>query len=542
MIIAVPILTALGALGALSGLSRSRRWLVPALAGLPYLAAAWYVQAAFRGPSSPSWWSASSSCSSRAGEGVRASRGGDRAPGRPSRRHRVRLFLSRTGVAGRGDRCWLVAEVLSGARLASPAAGGAPAVARGPGRGGRRRGVAGDPDPGSASAFTASTRPAAAAAVGTVGGVQLTGPLSLGNLPGPLYPVEALGIWLTGDFRFPPANTLVAGMLVGLALLVLVFAWPPRSNGARSCGLPRSPALRRVPLCASLAIPYVAAKAWSLRADLALGSGLALMDSSNLQRWRRGRGGDAGRVGGVLLPGLRLGVPGPRRRQVNPVNHQNELRSLRPLLHGKPTLVLFYDDYAQWELLGQNEPMPQQGATCDPCPRPWAYGQPYQFDSVPLPTLDLFDYVIATRTNALSQPPPNFQVAGGTPSFVDQADRTDPAIQVLPASPPQPGALLDCNTATGTRISRRQGFAEVRTRPSTPRSNPLVPNQSESVLLKLPAGRGSCRSHISASRRSMVTGGRAPMSPCLRTSTGRGRCGRSEPSPAPEHRLRSRFT
>ena len=39
-----------GALGLLAGLSRSRRWLVAAFVGLPYLAAAWYVQAAFKEP------------------------------------------------------------------------------------------------------------------------------------------------------------------------------------------------------------------------------------------------------------------------------------------------------------------------------------------------------------------------------------------------------------------------------------------------------------------------------------------------------------
>ncbi len=101
-------------------------------------------------------------------------------------------------------------------------------------------------------------------AVGTIGGVQLTGPLSLGNLPGPLHPIEALNIWLTGDFRFPPANTLVAGLLVGLALLVLVFAvatalerreivWPAAFAGVAFV----------YPYAHHSQSPYVAAKAWS---------------------------------------------------------------------------------------------------------------------------------------------------------------------------------------------------------------------------------------------------------------------------------------
>ena len=195
--------------------------------------------------------------------------------------------------------------------------------------------------------------------------------------------------------------------------------------------------------------------------------------------------------------------------QVNPVNHQNELRSLRPLLHGKPTLALFYDDYAQWELLGQNERMPQQGATLvTRASRPWAYGQPYQFNSLSPATLDLFDYVIATRTNALSQPPPNFRIVGGTPSFVVYK-RTGPTppFQVLPAAAPQPGALLDCKTSTGRELSRRQGFAEVRTAPVYTAVLPLVPNQSESVVLKLPAGRWQLSLPYLSQEAVMVTGG-----------------------------------
>ncbi len=60
---------------------------------------------------------------------------------------------------------------------------------------------------------------------------------------------------------------------------------------------------------------------------------------------------------------------------------------------------------------------------------------------------------------------------------------------MLPASPPQPGAVLDCTTPTGRGLSRQAGFAEIRTPPVYTAVNPLVPNQSEPVQLKLPAGR-----------------------------------------------------
>ena len=50
VLIATPVLTGLAALGALIDLRRGRRWLVAVLAAIPYLAAAWYVQSAFKEP------------------------------------------------------------------------------------------------------------------------------------------------------------------------------------------------------------------------------------------------------------------------------------------------------------------------------------------------------------------------------------------------------------------------------------------------------------------------------------------------------------
>ena len=225
---------------------------------------------------------------------------------------------------------------------------------------------------------------------------------------------------------------------------------------------------------------------------VALGSGLALMSQLNLARWRSWT---MLAVASVSVAYFYLAFGSDylvlADGQVNPVNHQNELRSLRPLLHGKPTLALFYDDYAQWELLGQNERMPQQGATWSTrTARTWAYGQPYQFDSLTPQTLDLFDYVIATRTNALSQPPPNFRMVGGTKSFVvynGLARRRHSR-----SCPPRRHSRAPCSTARlrpGRRISREHGFAEVRTPPVYTAVGPLVPDQAETVQLKLPAGR-----------------------------------------------------
>ncbi len=512
MIIATPILTALGALGALPGLSRTRRWLVAWLTGLPYLAAAWYVQAAFKEP-----------IMSLMIVGVVVVL----QEGRRERFARPAAVIVPIAVLLGGTiydysypglvwpaaviACWIVAEVVASGmwrRVGSPVRRLSPAVPA-VAVGALVLLVILAPDLERLHRFYSAS---GGAAIGTTGGVQLTGPLSLGNLPGPLPALEGLGVWLTGDFRFAPTNALLAGMLSGIVLLVLVFAvaaalerreivWP-----AAVVGVALVYAYAR-----HSQSPYVAAKALVVTAPIvALGSGLALMRQLNLARWRSWM---TLSVAVVSVAFFYLSFTSDylvlADGQVNPVNHQNELRSLRPLLHGKPTLALFYDDYAQWELLGQNVRMPQQGATLvTRAARPWAYGQPYQFNSLAPQTLDLFNYVIATRTNALSQPPPNFRVVGSTPSFVVY-ERTGPTppFQVLPATAPQPGAVLDCNPATGRRIRGQRGFAEVRTPPVYTAVEPLVPNQSEPVTLKLPAGRWQLSLPYLSQEAVIVTGG-----------------------------------
>ena len=98
----------------------------------------------------------------------------------------------------------------------------------------------------------------------------------------------------------------------------------------------------------------------------------------------------------------------------------------------RPTLVLFYDDYSQWELLGVPSVSSTRLGSPIPAPtqptKPWTYGQPIDFDSVDAATLDRFDYVITTRTTYQSEPPPNFHLVGSSRSYqVWQADRPDPA-------------------------------------------------------------------------------------------------------------------
>jgi hypothetical protein len=180
-----------------------------------------------------------------------------------------------------------------------------------------------------------------------------------------------------------------------------------------------------------------------------------------------------------------------RDAQVGPNNHTKELRALRPLVHGQPTLVLFYDDYFKWELLGVKASSPLLSS---PIPagiqpaKPWSYGQALDFDSVDAPTLDKFAYVITTRTTAQSEAPSNFHLVGQSRSYEvwKRVGPTQPR-HVL-AESGQPGATLDCATASGRRISKESGVARVRPKPLYKPVAALQPGQSEAVTLNLPAG------------------------------------------------------
>lgn len=177
---------------------------------------------------------------------------------------------------------------------------------------------------------------------------------------------------------------------------------------------------------------------------------------------------------------------------VGPQNHTNELRSLRRFLHGRQTLALFYDDYVSWELLGVPVSSP---LLASPIPvgfnpaKPWVYGQPIDFDSVDAATLDRFAYVITTRTDAQSQPPPNFHLVGSSRSY-EVWQRVGPTAphDVLSESGAS-GAVLDCRTPADRRIAKQRGYAMVRTVPRYFNAGPLLTGGTESVPVTLPAGK-----------------------------------------------------
>jgi hypothetical protein len=510
VLVATPILTGLTAIGLLHALRRTRRWLVAIAAAIPYLAAAWYVQSAFKEPIMSLLL---------LGLVLTLQTGRRQAFARP-RAVAVPVVVLIAGVLYDYSypgliwpvailACWLLLELLigggwrglrglmAGVRGALPALALAALVLL----------VLVAPDLNRMYMFWQDN---GGSSVGTVGGVTTA---ALANLAGPLHTFEGFSVWLWGDFRFAPPGTLRADVLPGFAVAVLGFA------------LVRALARRELPWVAAVAgfvlvyvytkhaqSPYVAAKALAIPGPvLIVGSGAALL--TPLARFR---GRSLASLGLALAAvfffvlSFNSDLLALRDAQVGPSDHTAELRSLRPLLHGRPTLVLFYDDYFKWELLGVpvSSPLfPSPTPVAVSAAKPWAYGQPLDFDSIDAAQLDRFDYVITTRTGAQSQPPANFHLVGVSPSYeVFRRVGPTPVRRVLPEAG-HPGATLDCATAAGRLISRQRGVAAVRAAPVAVAVGLQLPGQSQQVQLRLARGRWQLSLPYVSSQAVLVRGG-----------------------------------
>ena len=98
----------------------------------------------------------------------------------------------------------------------------------------------------------------------------LTDDTGEGNLRGPLDPLQGLGIWPAGDFRFDPEPTVITAVLVGLGVLAalfgLWFAWRRRSLTP----LLYASALLAAALIVTIGSPWAGAKALATVSPVAL--------------------------------------------------------------------------------------------------------------------------------------------------------------------------------------------------------------------------------------------------------------------------------
>jgi hypothetical protein len=479
-IIAIGVLTGLTALGALGEMRAGRRLLAAVLVALPYLAASYYAQAAFKETAEALF--------------VLAFAIFLLAPGAPDagRWARLRFVLSPLALLGGiffaysfAGVAWPVA-ILAFWSLTQP-------VVR---RALRPRAL-----------LRFLLRPATLLGLVVLAGLALlalVGPFGFGasfnkvagsNTYGPVNPLEALGIWPAANYRLDAAGGAdlpgLAGAIAVLALLVGVAWWVARRQATIPIALGACAALYLISLPSSG--DYSQAKALMIAAPLAMLVVIKpLLWEFPALRSKRGRGyasigGKSSTASGEerRSPALAAGwaalavvfVAGAvyssflvlRDAPVGPSGHGGELEAFLPIVHGQPVLYAGQDRYAAYDLLGADTHVPLvefPDPDVSPSPeKPFDTGDAYSpidFDSFNRSTLNRFPYVVTSRAAWNSQAPPNFKRIAATPSYV-LWERTGPAPEnrhvLLEGT--EAGALAGCASPEIRILLANQGRASL---------------------------------------------------------------------------------
>ena len=434
-IVAIGVMTGLTALGALRTLTPGRRTLAAALVALPYLAASYYAQAAFKELAEALLVLAFAIWLTQF----------ERLPG--SWRERLLFVLPPLALAGGIFFSYSFAGIAWPVAIAALWSLTLPEV---------RQALR----PRSLLRFL--LRPATLLAIAVLAGlailVTVVGPFGFAssfnkvagsNTYGPVSPLEALGIWPASNYRLDAAGGArlpgLAGTIAILALLAGVAWWVRR----RELTIPI--ALGAAWLLYLLSLPsagdYSQAKALMIVSPLAA---LVIIRPLLEEFPRLGRRG-GGLAGPSPLLSAEIPSPAPplprlawtllavafiagavyssflalRDAPVGPPGHGSELQAFLPILHGQPVLYAGQDRYAAYELLGADTHVPLVEFPDDavsPNPeKPFDTGDAYSpidFDSFSRGTLDRHPYVITGRAAWNSQAPPNFKRVDSTPSYV----------------------------------------------------------------------------------------------------------------------------
>jgi hypothetical protein len=312
-----------------------------------------------------------------------------------------------------------------------------------------------------------------------------------GNLPGQLNPLEALGIWPTSEFRLSAGgNGLPAVAFYAGALVALVGFVPAIGRWIRAHGTAIPAALISAVLLYLTArvfgTVYTSAKALAIAAPL-----IALITLGGLF-------GATSRALRLLGAGIAVALAAStflilREAPVAPEQHLDELAEIRPLVAGEKLLFLGRDNFIVYELRG-SKPFVAVKNFYDPY-----YAKPntalrdvfskFDFDSVDAATLAGFPYVLTTRAAYASGPPPRYEVARETSSYVLWR-RAGGATSRTPAeTDADPGRVVRC---VGSRYSgeRAAFFAQPPVRAGAADwSQTTIHNGDEArVQLTLPRG------------------------------------------------------
>ncbi|MBS1880464.1 MAG: hypothetical protein JST31_13195 [Actinobacteria bacterium] len=335
------------------------------------------------------------------------------------------------------------------------------------------------------------------------------------NTYGPVSPLEALGIWPTSNYRLDAAGGAqlrgLAGTIAILALLVGVGWWVWRRQLAVPIALGGSAILYLASLPSSG--DYSQAKALIIMAPLAML--VAVKPLLAELHWpfgksgeRRSRGAPLLRVGWAVLAVAFCGGAVYssflvlRDAPVAPGGHGAQLQAFLPIVHGKPVLYAGQDRYAAYELLGADTHVPLvefPDPEVSPNPeKPFDTGDAYSpidFDSFNHGTLERSPYVITSRAAWDSQPPPNFKRIAATADFVlwEKKGKTPTDRHVL-LEGTEAAAQADCASPEIRILLAKQGRASlfpgaaIGPKAAWDNGSILGTGESTSLQLNLPAG------------------------------------------------------
>jgi hypothetical protein len=437
LLMAIPALTALAALAALGGLPPARRVLAAALVGLPYLAASFLAQSAFKETVMALLLVAFAIALRELGLG--------------EARRRVTLAIlvvlaiasvlaySAPGLAwfAVALAVWLALELLAGRRP----------IALGPVREAIARHRV--PISGAALAVVALAVLAAGPAMAFFERIEAVQG-SVGRLGSPVFFGEALGVWPAGDFRLVRGDVsgAIPAALLGLgALAAGVWVLIRRGENALLAALVAAAAVYvGARLFAEI---HVQAKALAVMAPLVMLISLRALLAPPAANDRRRVAAGRLALGALFAAAAVLSTLLALRAA--PVGFDQRAAALERLgdrIEGSSVAFLGIDRFAAYRLRGTEVRSP--GGFVPPrvgarSRKPWQQGEGVDFDTLAPARLDQFDYAITTAAAYQSTPPPNIRPVAAEGDYVlwERTGAT-PDSRVLPGEGGDPGAVLDC--------------------------------------------------------------------------------------------------
>ena len=472
LLLAIPVLTALTALAGLERMPGGRRITIAALVGLPYLAASFLAQSAFKETAMALFVLAFAL--------ALASRGGTQADdGPPPWRSIIGIGLllaaasvftfSAPGLAWFviAVPLWLALEALAGRSPVNWAA--------------VRDGLMAH----KVTLAVAALIVVAIAVVAFTPAREFASKIadvqaSAGRLSSPVFPGEALGIWPAGDFRIVRGD--VSGSLFAVAISALAIAY-----GIWTLIRTRQSALLAMLLTGGIvylgtrafAEIHVQAKALAVIAPLVLLVSLrALLAPPVAARRSPSEGGIRATSGGRRATLARYAAGtlvatlatlstllALRDAPIGFDDRQLALERLAERVEGESVAFLGVDRFSGYYLRKTLARAPAGYVPEEIDARPektWQQGLAADFDSLDSGQLDKFNYAITTEAAYQSTPPPNFeQVASDGDYVLWERQGETPRSKVLADEGGNPGAIFECGNGP-----RRGGEAVVLAEPA----------------------------------------------------------------------------